>query len=66
MIKSLKAVPTLPPLPPAAPHQLSLAFESIRLRGMAPSERARALAHLASLLMQAAGTATEERDDDEH
>jgi hypothetical protein len=32
---------------------------------MSPCERAKALAHLASLLMQAAGAATGDYDDDE-
>jgi len=32
---------------------------------MSPSERAKVLAHLASLLMLAAGAATEEHDHDE-
>jgi hypothetical protein len=40
-------------------------FESRRLRGMSPSERRAALARLASLLLEAAGVAAGERDDDE-
>ena len=48
-----------------APQQLSIAFDSIRLQGMSPSERAKVLAHLARLLMLAAGAATGEHDDDE-
>ena len=57
-------VPTTPLLPPPAPHQLSIALDSIQLRGMSTSERAKALAYLANLLMQAAGAATEECNDD--
>jgi hypothetical protein len=50
---------------PTVPQQLSIAFESLRLQGMSPSERAKVLVHLASLLIQAAGAAPEGRDDDE-
>ena len=49
----------------AAPRQLSIPFNSIGLRGMTPSERRIALARLASLLLEAADIAVEERDDDE-
>ena len=54
-----------PPLPslPVQPHQLSIAFDAISLRGMTPSEREKVLTHLASLLLLAAGAATEESDD---
>ena len=65
MIKSLKSVSTEPPSAATAPHQFSIAFDSIRLRGMSPSERTKVLSRLASLLMQAAGAATGEHDDDE-
>ena len=56
---SLKAL-----LPPAHPHQMTIAFESIRLRGMSAPERQRALMHLANLLMLAAGVATKECNDE--
>ena len=49
----------------AAPRQLSIPFDSARLRGMNPSERRVALARLASLLLEAADFAAEERDDDQ-
>ena len=49
----------------AAPHQLSIPFDSAGLRGMTPSERQVALARLASLLLEAANIAAEERDDDQ-
>ena len=46
----------------AAPRQLSIPFDSTGLRGMTPSERRVALARLASLLMEAADIAVEERE----
>ncbi len=46
-------------------RQLSIPFDSARLRGMDPSERRTVLVRLASLLLEAAGVATAERDDDE-
>jgi hypothetical protein len=64
MSNSPKPVPTTP-VPSVVPRQLSIAFDSIRLRGMSASERAKAIACLTNLLMQAAGVATGERDDDE-
>ena len=54
-----------PPMPSAAPRQLSIPFDSARLRGMTPSERRVTLARLASLLLEAADIAAGERDDDE-
>jgi hypothetical protein len=51
-------------LPSAQPRQISIAFESIRLRGMSAPERTRVLMHLANLLMLAAGVATKEYDDE--
>ena len=47
-----------------APRQLSIPFDSARLRGMSPSDRRAALARLASLLLEAANIAAEEGDDD--
>ena len=64
MINSPKSVPTTP-APSVVPRQLSIAFDSVRLRGMNTSERAKAIACLVNLLMQAAGAATGERVDDE-
>ncbi len=49
----------------AAPRQLSIRFDSPRLRGMTPSERRVALSRLASLLLEAANIAAEERADDQ-
>jgi hypothetical protein len=54
------ASPTRPPL------QLSMPLDSVRLRGMDPSQRATVIARLASLLMEAAGIVAGERDDDGH
>jgi len=48
-----------------APRQLSMPFASKRLRGMSPSERRTALVGLAGLLLEAAGVAVGEHDDDE-
>jgi hypothetical protein len=49
---------------PTAARQLSITFDSIRLQGMSPMERAKALARLASLLMQAAGVVTKGSNND--
>lgn len=54
------------PAPPAiAARQLSMAFDSVRLRGMSPSERRAVLARLAGLLLEAAGVPVQEHNDDE-
>jgi hypothetical protein len=50
----------------AAPRQLSMPFDSARLRGMTPVERRISLARLASLLLEAANVVAEESDDGEH
>jgi hypothetical protein len=51
--------------PPAAePRQMSITFESNRLRGLSAAERMKALMDLAYLLMLAAGVAAEENDDE--
>jgi hypothetical protein len=47
------------------PRQISLAFTSVQLSGMNPSQRARALSCLANLLMLAAGGADREASDDQ-
>ena len=46
-----------------APRQLSIAFNSARLRGMTFSERRIAVARLANLLLEAANIAAEELED---
>ena len=48
--------------PPAQPHQMSIAFESNRLRGLPAAERMKVLMDLACLLMLAAGVVVEEGD----
>jgi hypothetical protein len=50
--------------PPAEPRQMSIAFESNRLRGLSAAERTKALMNLAYLLMLASGVAVEENDDE--
>lgn len=64
MSKSLHPVPTAP-APSLAPRQLDILLDSIPTEKMSASERAKAIASLANLLMQAAGLVTQERDDDE-
>jgi hypothetical protein len=49
----------------AAPRQLSIPFDSARLRGMTSAERRISLARLASLLLEAANVVAEENDDGE-
>ncbi len=51
-------------LPSTQPRQISIAFESIPLRGLSAPERITVLMHLANLLMLAAGVATKELDDE--
>ena len=50
----------------AAPRQLSIPFDSARIREMSPSDRSAVLARLAGVLLEAAGVAAGESDDDEH
>jgi hypothetical protein len=50
--------------PPAEPHQMSIAFESHRLRGLPATERMKVLTDLACLLTMAAGVAVGEGDDE--
>jgi hypothetical protein len=56
----------LAPPAPRSQRQLSMAFESPVLQGMGPHERARAIAQLAILLLQAAGVHQTGADDGEH
>jgi hypothetical protein len=51
--------------PAPAPRQLSMALDSVKLRGMSPLERSEALELLARLLMEAAGVAPAETADDQ-
>jgi len=59
----MRSLPT--PALPAAPRQLSIPFDSGRLRGISTSDRRTALARLTCLLLDAAGVAVGEHDDDE-
>ena len=59
----MRSLPT--PALPAASRQLSIPFDSGRLRGISPSDRRTALARLTCLLLEAAGVAVGEHDDDE-
>jgi hypothetical protein len=59
----MKNLPTL--LLSAAPRQLSIPLDSGKLRGISDSDRRMVLARLTRLLLEAAGVAAEERDDDE-
>jgi len=49
-----------------ARRQLSMAFDTTRLRTISPADRAEAVVQLALLLMEAAGAGTGELDDGEH
>jgi hypothetical protein len=49
--------------PAPAPRQLSMALDSVKLRGMSPLERSAALELLARLLMEAGGVAAETDDE---
>jgi hypothetical protein len=51
-------------LPPVQREQISLAFESMGLRGLTSAERTKAIIRLSQLLMQAAGVAGKESDDE--
>jgi hypothetical protein len=51
------------PRPPQAQRQLSMSFESPAIQDMDPNDRAKAVAQLASLLLQAAGVAAGGDDD---
>jgi hypothetical protein len=50
---------------PTEPRQLSLALDSVKLRGMSTSERRTVLDRLCGLLLEAAGVAVRENSDDE-
>jgi hypothetical protein len=53
------------PVPsPTSQRQLSMSLDSVKLRGMSPSERAATIAQFANLLMEAGGVAVVERDHD--
>lgn len=58
----MRRLPTLPR--PAAPRQLSIPFDSGKIRGISDPDRGMALARLTRLLLEAAGVAAQEGDDD--
>jgi hypothetical protein len=60
----MKNLPT-PALPSKPPRQLTMALDSVSVRGMSLSEHRTVLTQLATLLMEAAGIAAGERGDDE-
>ncbi|MGC3525891.1 hypothetical protein [Pseudomonas aeruginosa] len=59
----------LPNVVPASqqsiPQQMNMTFDTAELQGMSAVQRANALRHLASLLMQAASNATAKESDDD-
>jgi hypothetical protein len=66
MGKLPNAVPADLQSPRSIPHQMNMTFDTVELQGMNAAQRASAIKHLATLLMQAAGVArVKERDDDE-
>jgi hypothetical protein len=50
--------------PVAAPRQLCMALDSVKLRDLSPSEREEIVLRLARLLLEAAGIPMRERDDE--
>jgi hypothetical protein len=52
------------PMPLVVFRQLSLTLDAAKLRGLSPTERGRALALLARLLLEAAGAMAQEHDDE--
>ncbi len=67
MNKVLKGVPTRLQSPAVTLRQMSMVFDNAELQGMSAAQRARAISHLASLLIQAAGPTTgKESDSDEY
>ena len=53
-----------PPKPSRLPRQLGMALDTVKLHGLSPTERGRALALLARLLLEAAGAGTAGEHDD--
>lgn len=62
MARSPKPI-AVPLLPAPQPRQFSIAFAPILLQEITPTDRARALTHLASLLLLAAGVEAREVED---
>jgi len=53
-----------PSLAPGQREQISLAFESMGLRGLTNAERTKVIIRLSQLLIQAAGVVVQEMDDE--
>ena len=51
--------------PVAAPRQLTMIWDSVALKGLAPAERRRVVALIARLLLEVGGTVKEGDDDEE-
>lgn len=51
-------------LPVVQREQISLAFESMSLRGLTKAERTKVIIRLSQVLIQAAGVACQESDDE--
>jgi cyanate permease len=68
MKTTTRPTPTLPmlPAPLQQPRQLSIAFETPALLGLAADQRSTAIRVLAVMLLQAAGIHLSEDDDVEH
>ena len=49
-----------------APRQLSMVFDTAKLRGLTPPERTVIIVRLARILLEAAGVPMRERDDERH
>ena len=58
--------PKTGPAPAPAPRQLSLALDSVKLRGLSPPERTVIIVRLARILLEAARVPMRERDDERH
>ena len=56
--------PKTGPAPAPAPRQLSLALDSVKLRGLSPPERTVIIVRLARILLEAAVVPMRECDDD--
>ena len=52
---------------PSIPHQMNMLFDCMELQGMSQTQRARAITHLAKMLINAysVGTVKEHDDDDD-
>ncbi|WP_155837113.1 hypothetical protein [Paraburkholderia mimosarum] len=65
MDKLPKGVPARTQSPVVTPRQMSMRFDNAELQGMSSEQRARAITHLARLLLQATGTTSGKECDDD-